>query len=234
MGGSRRFGPYRIIKKLGEGGFGRTYLVEHTLLGCPAVIKQSFFRDDDARETLKAEARLLYRIHHWALPTVKDVLLTEGGDYLVVMSFIEGDELMQYVPRHGALDAETTCWIAQRVLAALHYLHYLGIVHRDVKPANIIVDWRTHGAVLVDFGLAEKWPSGHSETRGYTPCFGAPEQISGMPAVPESDIFGLGMTMIYLLGGDLPTKQLPQAVPTQLKSFVQSGDPQCWRSSINW
>jgi serine/threonine-protein kinase len=108
------------------------------------------------------------------------------------------------------------------VLAALHYLHFMGIVHRDVKPANLIVDWESHNAVLVDFGLARERPTGEPETAGYTPIFGAPEQLAGRPAIPESDIFGLGMTMIFMLGGDLALRRLPAEVPRELRELILS------------
>jgi serine/threonine-protein kinase len=171
---------------------------------------------------LLAEARLLYEVRHWALPTVKDVVAVDNREIFMVMSYIEGSELMQHVQENGPMDPETSCWIAQRVLAALHYLHFIGVVHRDVKPANIIVDWETHNAVLVDFGLAKTRPTRKSEATGYTPFFGAPEQLAAKPAIPQSDIYGLGMTMIYMLGGDLYSKSLPVGVPRELKEMVLS------------
>ena len=211
---------YKILKIIGEGGFGRTYLAEHAILKKKVVIKQSNFKGPVAQQIILNEASLLWDVNHWALPTVKDVLMSEDQDVLMVMSFIEGDELFDYVKTNGPVDAETACWITQRILSGLYYLHFAGIVHRDVKPANIIVNFTTHIATLVDFGLSKLKPDGTPDPSGYTPFFGAPEQIEGKAPLPESDIYSLGMTMLYILGGDIRSKSLPDTVPGLLKDFI--------------
>ncbi|MBI4602998.1 MAG: serine/threonine protein kinase [Planctomycetes bacterium] len=212
-------GQYKILGQLGRGGFGRTYLAEHSHLGSRVVIKRSLFKEPELRALLLEEARLLYEVRHWALPHVKDVIVLEDGDVLVVMSYIPGQDLMRWTEEHGRADPETCAWIAQRVLSGLHYLHFHGIVHCDVKPANIVVDWEEHSAVLVDFGLARR-PDAEPEPLGLTPAFGAPEQHAGMPAIPEMDVYGLGMTLLHLLGGDLGTRKVPPEVPAELRDFV--------------
>ena len=211
---------YKILKIIGEGGFGRTYLAEHEILKKKVVIKQSNFKSPVAQQIILNEAGLLWDVNHWALPTVKDVLIGEDQEVLMVMSFIEGDELFDYVKTNGPVDAETACWITQRILSGLYYLHFAGIVHRDVKPANIIVNFTTHIATLVDFGLSKLKPDGTPDPSGYTPFFGAPEQIAGKAPLPESDIYSLGMTMLYILGGDIRSKSLPDPVPGLLKDFI--------------
>jgi serine/threonine protein kinase len=213
-------GQYEVLRVLGEGGFGRTYVGRHALLGKKAVLKQSLYAGPAAERILLEEAALLWDINHWALPTVKDVL-REDGSLVMVLSFIEGSDLAKYVAKKGPVGPENTCWITQRVLSALYYLHFRGIVHRDVKPANIIGNFDTHIATLVDFGLSKLKPDGSPDPSGYTPIFGAPEQIAGRAPIPESDLYGLGMTMIYLLGGDLRTKELP-GVPDPLREFVHA------------
>jgi eukaryotic-like serine/threonine-protein kinase len=214
-------GNYRLLRTLGEGGFGRTYLAEHTILKKKVVIKQSLFKSAEAQRILLDEAGLLWDVNHWALPTVKDVLLTPEGDLLMVMTCVEGVELYSHVRQNGPLDIETVCWITQRVLSGLYYLHYAGIVHRDVKPANIIVNFKTHIATLVDFGLSKLRPDGTPDPSGYTPYFGSPEQVEGRPAIPESDIYSLGMTMLYVLGGDVTTQTLPD-LPAPLRDYVSA------------
>jgi eukaryotic-like serine/threonine-protein kinase len=213
-------GQYKILKLLGEGGFGKTYLGKHTLLGKSVALKQSHFSTTEAQRILLDEASLLWDINHWALPTVKDALIHDGS-LIMVMSFVEGEDLLKHVQAKGALDAETTCWIAQRVLSALYYLHFRGIVHRDVKPPNIIVDFDAHLATLVDFGLSKLRPDGSPDPSGYTPDFGAPEQVAGKAPLPESDIYSLGMTMLFVMGGDLRTKAMPDSVPVPLQEFIQ-------------
>lgn len=215
-------GNYKILKVLGEGGFGRTYLAEHALIQKKVVIKQSHFKSQAAQTILLGEASLLWDVNHWALPTVKDVLLDQDGSVVMVMSFIAGEELFEHVKQAGPVDVETACWIVQRVLSALYYLHFAGIVHRDVKPANIIVNFDTHIASLVDFGLSKLKPDGSPDPSGYTPYFGAPEQIEGKAPIPESDIYSLGMTMIYMLGGDIQNKTVPATVPALIQEFIHS------------
>lgn len=213
-------GNYKILKQLGQGGFGTTYLAEHSILDKKVVIKQSNFTGPDAQRIVLNEASLLWDVNHWALPTVKDVLLSPEGDLLMVMSFVDGDELYKYVRDKGPLDAESVCWITQRILSALYYLHYRGIVHRDIKPANIITDFKTHIATLVDFGLSKLKPDGTPDASGYTPGFAAPEQVIGKAPIPESDIYSLGVTMIYLLGGDIAVKSMSDSVPPELGDFI--------------
>jgi serine/threonine protein kinase len=106
------------------------------------------------------------------------------------------------------LDAETVCWITERVLNALRYLHFHGVVHGDVKPQNIIVQPDKHMVVLVDYGLSLIRPSADSSAKGYTPFYASPEQIAGLTLLPESDFYSLGMTMIAALGGDLGRKMV--------------------------
>ena len=213
-------GNYRILKVIGEGGFGRTYLTEHDILKKKVVIKQSHFKSQAAQEIMLNEAGLLWDVNHWALPTVKDVLLDEEDNVLMVMSYVQGTELFEHVKKNGPVDVETACWITQRILSGLYYLHFAGIVHRDVKPANLIVNFDKHIATLVDFGLSKLKPDGSPDPSGYTPYFGSPEQIEGKAPIPESDIYSLGMTMIYSLGGDVQNKAVPDAVPALLKDFI--------------
>ncbi len=213
-------GNYNILKVIGQGGFGTTYLAEHTILKKQVVVKQSNFKGPVAQQIMLAEAGLLWDVNHWGLPTVKDVLLTPEGDLLLVMNSIAGEELFEYVKSNGPVEHETACWITQRILSALYYLHFRGIVHRDVKPANIIVNFDTHIATLVDFGLSKLQPDGSPDPSGYTPFFSAPEQIAGKAPLPESDMYSLGMTMLCILGGDIRSKTLPDALPKELKSFI--------------
>jgi eukaryotic-like serine/threonine-protein kinase len=212
-------GQYKVIKVLGEGGFGKTYLGVHELLGKMVALKQSHFSSAEAQQLLLEESKLLWDVNHWALPTVKDVLIHDHS-LVMVMSYIEGEELLEHVQSHGSVEPETACWIAQRVLSGLYYLHFRGIVHRDVKPPNILVNFDTHIATLVDFGLSKLKPDGSPDPSGYTPGFAAPEQVAGKAPLPESDLYGLGMTLLYILGGDMATRSLPSLVPPPLVDFI--------------
>jgi serine/threonine protein kinase len=122
------------------------------------------------------------------------------------------------------LDAENVCWITQRILNALQYLHYHGVVHGDIKPQNLIVQEETHSVCLVDFGLAMVKPTSKDKAKGYTPIFAAPEQIAGQTLLPESDFYSLGMTMLYMLTGSLEHTErllIPDDVPNPLCDFIK-------------
>ncbi|MDP2667694.1 MAG: protein kinase, partial [Nitrosopumilaceae archaeon] len=114
---------------------------------------------------------------------------------------------------------EEVCWITQRLLNALHYLHNKGVVHGDVKPPNVIIQPSEHNAILVDYGLSSLLPTRKTKAIGYTPIFVAPEIEEGNPPLPESDFYSLGLTIIYALGGDPVAKTYPSHVPKKIQEF---------------
>jgi serine/threonine protein kinase len=121
-------------------------------------------------------------------------------------------------------NAEHVAWIIERILNALRYIHYQGVVHGDLKPHNIIIEPDKHMASLVDFGLAKIKPKAKSGNKGYTEFFSAPEILDRKTIVPESDFYSLGMTMIYALSGDaehLMRKEVPSDIPDPMKSFIR-------------
>jgi len=213
-------GNYNIVRQIGEGGFGRTYEARHILrLKIKACLKQHINLTPEDVELLGKEADLLAEIHHHSLPTFRDYFQADDGSYILAMSFIEGKTLEQSVKKHKAIHPEDVCWLTQRTLNALYYLHSEGIIHGDVKPNNIIVQPPIHNAVLVDYGLSSLRPKASSAAVGYTAIFAAPEILDGKPPIPESDLYSLGLTMTYALGGDPATKQIPDHVPAKLKEF---------------
>ncbi len=118
------------------------------------------------------------------------------------------------------------CWIAERMLNALKYLHYHGIINGDVKPKNTLIKPETHGVALVDFGISAIRPGPDDVSFGYTPIFGAPESNPkfGMPLLPESDFYSLGATMVFALTGDIEAvrnRRIPASVPRQMAEFMR-------------
>jgi len=152
---------------------------------------------------------------------LRDFIPCDDGSFALVMTFVDGKDLYKVVEEDypSGIDPEHVCWIAQRLLNALHYLHYHGIVHNDVKPHNIIIKPVEHNAILVDYGLSTVRPRRKMGCPGCTPAFAAPEQLEGKTPIPETDIFGLGVSMIYALGGNFTAKTYPSHVPLQLKEF---------------
>ena len=215
-----RLGNYDIEKQIGEGGFGRTYLGRHILNPrIKACLKQNLNISPEDEKLLMAEAQLMAKVNHHSLATFRDIYKSDDGSLVLVMSFVEGRTLDKIIEKHKAIHPEEVSWIAQRSLNALHYLHSEGIIHGDVKPSNIMVQPKKHNAVLIDYGLACIKPSSDSKAVGYTAVFAAPEITESKPPIPESDLYALGLTMLYAMGGDPLTKSYPDYVPKPLQDF---------------
>jgi len=214
-------GNYRIIEEIAEGGFGKTYRGEHVTLGTPVCIKHASHISPQDEIILTEEAKAIWDLRHYAIPSVRDILKLEDGSLALVMSYIPGPTLEDIIENNGNLDAETVCWITERVLNALRYIHFHGVVHGDVKPQNIIVQSEKHMVVLVDYGLSLIRPTANSSAKGYTPFYASPEQVAGLTMLPESDFYSLGMTMIAALGGDLGRKRVPEDLPDPVCTFVR-------------
>lgn len=220
MKDKRIIGDYEIIRQIGEGGFGRTYEARHVLSpNVKACLKQNINLSPQDAELLMREAEVMASVNHHSLPAWRNITRAADGSVVLVMSFVEGKTLDKIIEKHHALHPEEVCWITQRLLNALHYLHSKGVIHGDVKPSNVIVQPHEHNAVLVDCGLASLRPTSATKAVGYTPVFVAPEITQGKPPIPESDLYCLGLTMIYALGGDPIAKMTPENVPKQLQHF---------------
>lgn len=220
----KQIGNYKILSVIAEGGFGRTYKAEHTILKELVCIKDCSNISIEDSQMLIDEARATWDLRHYALPAMRDFIQMDDGRVLLVMSYVPGPTLEQLVQKKGALDAEHVAWITERVLNAMNYIHRHGVVHGDLKPQNIIVQPEKHMAVLVDFGLSMVKPTSKHESKGYTPYFAPPEEIAGRPLIPESDYYSLGMTMIYALAGGseyVERKQVPASVPNELCAFIK-------------
>jgi serine/threonine protein kinase len=218
-------GPYKIIKRVAEGGFGVTYKAEHSVVGDYSCIKQCHELSVTAEEVLKQETKAIWNLRHYGIPTMRDILTLDDGSLALVMSWIEGPTLAQIIEKHGRLDAEHVGWITERIINTLSYLHHHGVLHGDIKPQNIIVQPDTHVVVLVDFGLAAVKPTASFSARGYTEIFSPPEQVGGKPLLPGSDFYSLGMTMLYALSGEyrrVQARQIPTSVPAAMEQFIYS------------
>ena len=217
----KTIGNYQILNKIAEGGCGITYLAEHLKLKAKVCIKHANSISDADEKLLFEEARSIWDLRHYAIPAIRDVLKLPDDSVALVMSYIPGPTLAEIIEKKKRLDAEHVSWIVSRVLNALKYLHFNGVVHGDIKPQNIIVQPESHNVVVVDFGLAAIRPKRDTTNKGYTPIFAAPEQIDGSPLVPETDMYCLGTTMIYALGGDVEHRQVPEDCPAPLCDFIK-------------
>jgi len=218
-------GDYRIVSKIAEGGFGKTYKGEHILVGEPVCIKHCSEISPENETVLIEEARAMWDLRHYALPAVRTLVRLDDNSLALVMSYITGSTIAQIIEKYGAMDAEHVAWISQRVLHTLMYMHAHGVIHGDLKPQNIIVQPDSHNAVLVDFGLSMIKPKSGDKAKGYTDLFAPPEQLRGEVLIPESDLYSLGMTMIFALDGGNTTraalKEVPASCPDPLCEFIR-------------
>lgn len=220
-----RVGNYRIESKIAEGGCGQTFKGLHLPTGKLSCLKDCSNLDPGHTRILRDEAMAVWDFRHFSFPAVRDLIELDDGGLVLVMSFIPGHTLAQLVEMKGALHPEyDVAWIVERLLNALMYAHYHGVVHGDVKPHNVIIQPEDHTVVLVDFGLAQVKPKADTESIGYTPLYAPPEEEAGEPLVPESDLYSLGMTMIYLLGGGedaVRDCQVPKSTPAPMRAFIE-------------
>lgn len=225
-------GKYRIIKVLGQGGFGITYLAEQVMLGRKVAIKEFFYRDycdreegtsyvtlgtSSNRKTVQPfmnkflkEARTISQLDHPNIIKIHDIF-EENNTAYYVMEYIEGENLSEMVKRQGALPEATAVAYIKKVADALAYIHARSINHLDVKPGNIMLRQHDQQIVLIDFGLSKQYDEVGSQTsstpvgvsQGYAPV----EQYSpgGVPTFsPSTDIYSMGATLYWLIIGKTP------------------------------
>ena len=217
-------GNYTTLEKIAEGGFGSTYKATHRLTGCPVCIKHAHHISAADEAILMEEARICWDLRHWGIPAIRNIIRMSDDSLAIVMSYIPGPTLVQVreMPaHHGGIEPEHVAWITDRMLNILKYLHFEGVMHGDVKPANVIIQPESHTVTLVDYGLSALRPKRSDTVKGYTPFYASPEQMAGQTLTPECDFFGLGMTMIYALGGSVETIKVPGTTPPEMCKFIK-------------
>src|SRR3989338_5418110 len=152
-------GNYRILELIAKGGFGETYKAKHILADEFVCFKHCSNISPEDEALLRAEAKAIWDLRHYALPVMRDFVRMDDGSFSLVMSYIPGPTLAHVVEKAGRLDAEDVAWITERIINSLKYLHYHGVVHGDIKPQNIIIQPESHAVVFVDFGLSMVKPS---------------------------------------------------------------------------
>src|SRR3954471_22172397 len=194
-------GKYKIIEPLGSGGFGTVYLAEDTWIDKRVALKVPHRQGLDFGELLR-EPRLLASLNH---PNIVTVITAEKQDnvFFIVMEYVPGDTLEAIIAERGALELalalDYTCQIAN----AVEHAHRQGVIHRDLRPANVFVTDK--GLLKVgDFGTSRFLEiAAHGTTVIGSPPYMAPEQFEGR-AVFASDLYSLGVTMYQMLTGLLP------------------------------
>jgi tetratricopeptide (TPR) repeat protein len=196
---------YRLEELIGAGGMGVVWRAVDTELGRVVAVKHaSPGQGRQSAERLRREAKNAARVHHPNAVTLFDAV-REDTDCWLIMEYVPADSLATTVDRHGPLDPRSAARIAAQIAAALAALHAGGIVHRDVKPGNVLVT--EHGlAKLTDFGIS-RWAEEtltHTGPEPGTPAYQAPEVTTGRPATSASDVYSLGATLFAIVEGKPP------------------------------
>jgi len=201
---------YQIIEELGRGGMGRVYKVFDSEVKEKLALKllnPDIASDADTVERFRSELRLARTISHRHICRMYDLGRDEEtGTYYITMEYVPGEDLKSLIHRIGALPVGKAVAIARQAVEGLAEAHRLGVVHRDLKPQNIMID-REGGARVMDFGIARsvkaKGITGARVMIG-TPEYMSPEQVDGKEADARSDMYSLGITLFEMLTGRLP------------------------------
>lgn len=219
---ARQLGQYRLVRKLGSGGMGEVHLGEHVLLRRPCAIKlihPEQAGDPTTLSRFEREVQAMATLTHWNTVEVYDYGHTEDGTFYYVMEYLPGMTLQDMVERHGPLSPGRAVYFLRQVCAALREAHAIGLIHRDIKPGNIIACQRggVHDvAKLLDFGLVHNHgpalglgdDAGKLTVQGSilgSPPFMSPEQALGRSTIDaRTDVYSLGGLAYYLLTGQAP------------------------------
>jgi len=225
-------GRYSIDRELGRGGMGVVYLAREVHLDRWVAIKllpPEFSAQPALRERFVREAQLAARLSHPHIVPIHAVDAVEGFVYFV-MAYVAGETLAQRVQSRGPLSASDGARVLREVAWALGHAHTQGLVHRDVKPDNILLEAETGRALVADFGIAAATGASFGDGVSGTPEFMSPEQAMGREVDARSDIYSLGVTAFYALSGRLPfegatatevlARQVTEAAPSLSASLV--------------
>jgi serine/threonine protein kinase len=224
---------YRVVDKIGVGGMSTVYLARVHETGQTVAVKvmnDTFAFDTDYTRRFAQELAIARLLIHPGIPRLIDDGETEDGVPFIVMEYVQGITLTEYVRQKGPLPIEEAVAITSQVLTILAYAYSKGIqAHRDIKPGNIMIDLRTHVVTVMDFGIAKTVGSSltHS-TVLYTPKYAAPEQLLpskfGGVVDKRADLYALGVVLYEMLTGKAPfTGETPAEISgEQIKSSPPS------------
>ncbi|PXW99486.1 serine/threonine-protein kinase [Sphaerotilus hippei] len=207
-----RLGRFQLMHEIGRGTMGRVYLARDPRDGHEIAIKTlalgsefDGFALQEARSRFQREAEAAGRLQH---PDIVQVLESgeEGAWSYIAMERLRGEDLGQHVQRQQRLSLPQVLRVGARVARALHFAHEQGIIHRDIKPTNVMVDALNDQVKVMDFGIARIADASRTRTGLVlgSPLYMAPEQLAGRAVDGRADLYALGVTLFQLLTGHLP------------------------------
>ena len=209
-------GKFRLIRRIGTGGMGSVYQAVHLELEKKVAVKllhQQMAPHQEVFQRFKREAKIACKLNHPHIIEVFDFDRTEDGIPYIIMEFLDGEDLEALLTRRRMLPLDQVMHLFEGICSAVQQAHEQGVIHRDLKPQNILlcrVGDRADFPKVLDFGISKLRDANSivTQTKAYlgTPCFMAPEQARGeaSEASPQSDIFALGAMLYRALGGRLP------------------------------
>ena len=202
-------GRYRVVRKLGGGGMADVYLCQDLTLGRQVAVKvllQRYLDDATFVERFRREAKAAAGLNQQNIVSIHDWGEVDGT-YYIVMEYVEGETLKDLIRRRGRLSGSESVAVTLQLLAAVDFAHRSGIVHRDIKPQNVMLD-RGGTVKVMDFGIARAGDSGMTEAGSIlgTAQYLAPEQAKGYPVDERSDLYSVGVCLYEMLTGTVPFK----------------------------
>jgi serine/threonine-protein kinase len=236
---SQDFGPYKVLRVLGEGGMGIVYLAEREDLGNRVAIKvlRDAWMSPSRRERFGIEQRTLAHLTHPFIARLYDADTLSDGTPWFAMEYVEGVPLTQYC-RDRRCSIRERLKLVRSVCEAVQYAHSHAVIHRDLKPSNILV--QADGAVkLLDFGIAKQLDPREMRVERtltglslLTPAYAAPEQVRGELVGVYTDVYALGVILYELLAGHLPF-DLSNRTPGEVDVIIASQEPEKLSARMN-
>ena len=200
---------YGLQKRIGSGGMAEVYLAHDRELDRDVAFKrlrEQYAQDEEVVERFEREAKSAASLNHQNIAAVYDRGNTEDGSYYIVMELVSGGNLKDRILKDGPLPASKTAELGLQVAQALQTAHEQGVIHRDIKPQNILLT-ESGQAKVTDFGIARAAAASTVTKSGFvlgTAHYLSPEQALGHPASPQSDLYSLGVVLYEMLTGELP------------------------------
>ncbi len=230
----KTFGHYQIIREIGRGGMGAVFLAERSdgefkREVALKIVRQTIV-DAETEKLFRRERDILASLNHPNIAQLHDGGVSGAGEAFLVMEYVAGDSLLDYADRHN-LSIEGRLRLFMKICAAVSYAHRNLVIHRDLKPTNILVT-RDGEPKLLDFGLAkilDESIADQNQTvtayRAFTPAYASPEQITGKKVTTVSDVYSLGVIFYELLAGEKPFHFDGKSIEEIIRTINDSKEP---------